>query len=168
MTWPGERGRTGGVDRIPLPVEQGGLWLCGQHFVGPDVGEAMRRTGATVVVCLNESAELVDRYPEYVAWLRSDERALWHPIPDLHAPPLEEARSLLQRLRTLVESGEVLLVHCGAGIGRAGTVAAGLLLTMGVPADEALATVAAHRASAGPEAGAQRDLLAALAAGMIP
>ena len=70
---------------------------------------------------------------------------------------LEEARSLLQRLRSLVDAGETLLVHCGAGIGRAGTVAACILMALGVGRDEALRTVAAHRPMAGPEAGAQRD-----------
>jgi protein-tyrosine phosphatase len=166
--WPGERGRTGGADRIPLPVDTGGLWLCGKHFVGPDVEGALRHTGATVVVCLNEAAELEDRYPDYVAWLRSDPRAVWHPVPDLHAPSHDEAVALLAELRAHLEAGETLLVHCGAGIGRAGTVAAALLMTLGVPSDDALATVAAHRSMAGPEAGAQRDLLAALAEGIIP
>ena len=164
MTWPPDRSRHGGVDRIPLPLEGGGMWLCGKHFIGPDVDAALEATGATVVVCLNEAAELEDRYPDYVVWLRTDDRALWHPVPDLHAPPLDEARLLLARLRDLVLAGETLLVHCGAGIGRAGTVATGLLMVLGVDADEARATVAAHRPSAGPEAGAQRDLLAALAA----
>ena len=55
-------------------------------------------------------------------------------------------------------------VVSGAGIGRAGTMAAAVLMTMDVPADDALAIVAEHRPMAGPEAGAQRDLIDALAA----
>jgi protein-tyrosine phosphatase len=55
-----------------------------------------------------------------------------------------------------------VLLHCGAGIGRAGTVAAGLLMALGTPMDAALATVAAHRPMAGPEAGGQVELLEAL------
>ena len=50
-------------------------------------------------------------------------------------------------------AGDGLLVHCGAGIGRAGTVAVALLVDMGVPLEDALAHVAAHRPMAGPEAG---------------
>jgi hypothetical protein len=42
-------------------------------------------------------------------------------------------------------------------------VAAALLVTMGVPLDAALDTVRASRPTAGPEAGAQRDLLDFLA-----
>ena len=161
--WRRERSRNGGADRIPLPVDRGGLWLCGKHFVGPDVEEALGKTGATVVVCLNEAPELEDPYPDYVRWLAHDPRAIWHPVPDLHAPGPDEARALVQRLRGHIDAGETLLVHCGAGIGRAGTVAAAILMTMGVPADDAVALVAASRPMAGPEAGAQRDLLAALA-----
>lgn len=161
--WRAERSRNGGADRIPLPVDRGGLWLCGKHFVGPDVEAALGKTGATVVVCLNEAAELEGRYPEYVRWLGDSPHAIWHPVPDLHAPGADEARALVQRLREHLDAGETLLVHCGAGIGRAGTVAAAIMMAMGVPADDAVATVAAHRPMAGPEAGAQRELLAALA-----
>ena len=56
-----------------------------------------------------------------------------------------------------------MLLHCGAGIGRAGTIAIAVLLAMGEPLDGAARTVADHRPMAGPEAGAQTDLLTALA-----
>jgi protein-tyrosine phosphatase len=165
IDWRAERSRNGGADEIPLPDGvRGRLWLCGKHFIGPDVEDALRKTGATTVVCLNETRELEDRYPDYVAWLRSeDERAVWHPVPDLHAPDLEEALALVLRLRERIDAGETLLVHCGAGIGRAGTMAAALLVSMGVGLEEAVRTVADNRPMAGPEAGAQRELLHALA-----
>jgi protein-tyrosine phosphatase len=56
-------------------------------------------------------------------------------------------------------------MHCGAGIGRAGTMAAALLITMGLPLSDATALVGTHRPMAGPEAGAQLQLLQALADG---
>ena len=154
------------MDRVSLPQSPGRLFLCGKHFVGPDPEGAISRVGATVVVCLSEEAELDDRYPEYVAWLRAHQpaRALWFPVPDLHAPALDDAAEMLEQLRARLEDGETLLLHCGAGIGRAGTIAAALLITMGLELDDALATVAADRPTAGPEVGAQADLLAALAA----
>lgn len=159
-----ERSRNGGVDPIPLPIDTGGLWLCGKHFVGPDPEAALARVGGSTIVCLNEAVEFADRYPEYRAWIDANQpdRAIWFPVPDLHAPDLEPMRTLLDLLRARLESGDVLLVHCGAGIGRAGTVAAALLITLGVPLDDAVATVAHHRPMAGPEAGVQRDLLEAL------
>ena len=166
VDWTKERSRNGGADEVPLPegVTAGRLWLCGKHFVGADVELALQKTAATTVVCLNQDHEIADRYPEYVAWLgaHADTSAIWFPIPDLHAPDLDRANELLGVLRRRLDEGETLLVHCGAGIGRAGTVAAALLLSMGVPLHDAIATVAAARPMAGPEAGAQLDLLTAI------
>jgi protein-tyrosine phosphatase len=164
--WPSHRSRDGGIDAIPLPQLEGSLWLCGKHVTGPDAEAALARVGATTIVCLNERHELEDRYPDYVAWLAAhrDERAVWFPIPDLHAPAVEQVLPLLDELRRRLERGEGVLMHCGAGIGRAGTVAACLLMTMGTDAGEALDVVSRHRPMAGPEAGAQSDLIAALSA----
>jgi protein-tyrosine phosphatase len=162
---PSPRSFDGGIDEIPLPGSPGRLWLCGKHVVGPDPDAALARIGATTLVCLNESHELAERYPDYVAWLRaaSPDRVLWFPVPDLHAPSLPVVRPLLDELRARLDRGDGLLVHCGAGMGRAGTVGACVLLTMGVEREAALAAVAAARPSAGPEVGAQRDLVDALA-----
>jgi hypothetical protein len=165
--WPTGRSLHGGVDEIPLPAgSRGRLWLCGKHFVGPDPEAALSGIAGDAVVCLNEPGELRDRYPDYVRWLRANqpERALWWPVPDLHAPTLGDALELLGQLQGRLESGQTLLVHCGAGIGRAGTVAAGLLIMSGRSLDDAVACVADHRPMAGPEAGAQTNLLRALAA----
>jgi protein-tyrosine phosphatase len=168
--WPSERARHGGADEIPVPGGGGRLWLCGKHFIGPDPEAALHQVGATGAVCLSEAAELVDRYPGYVSWLRANQpaRALWYPVPDLHAPDLEDAVDLLDELRSRLSSGQSLLMHCGAGIGRAGTIAAGLLITMGLSLRDAEAHVRAHRPMAGAEAGAQTELLEALAARSAP
>jgi ADP-ribosyl-[dinitrogen reductase] hydrolase len=160
--WPGGRSADGGIDEVPLPVGPGRLWLCGKHVVGPDPDAAMQRVGATSVVCLNEEHELADRYPDYVAWLRAN-HAMWVPIPDLHAPSIPQARALVADLRAHVHAGERILMHCGAGKGRAGTMAAALLIDMGLPLEDALRVVGESRPLAGPEVGAQTELLRALA-----
>ena len=120
------------------------------------------------LVCLNQRDELVDRYPDYVEWLVAEagERAVWFPVPDLHAPPLDALLPLLAEIRRRLDEGGHVLVHCGAGIGRAGTVAVCVLMQHGLGRDEALAVVAAHRPMAGPEVGAQRDLVDELAAAL--
>ncbi len=165
--WLGPRSLDGGIDHIPLPDGvAGGLWLCGKHAIGPDPGAAMARASATTVVCLTERHELADRYPAYVDWLAAAVdagSAIWTPIHDLHAPQLTAILPLLEELHARLDAGEVLLVHCAAGIGRAGTLAVCLLLGCGVSAEESLRTVAAHRPMAGPEVGAQQDLIDALA-----
>lgn len=161
--WTRERSRNGGADPVPLASVAGGLWLCGKHFIGPDVEDALRKTGATTAVCLNQRAEIADRYPAYVDWLHANQpaRAVWFPVPDLHAPDVDDARRFVDGLAARVTAGEVLLLHCGAGIGRAGTLAAALLIRLGAALDEAVATVAASRPMAGPEAGPQREFLEA-------
>jgi protein-tyrosine phosphatase len=121
--------------------------------------------GADQVVCLCEREELEDRYPAYVDWLEAEGpsgRALWFPVPDLHAPPVDQVMPFLDRLAASLASGDRLLMHCGAGIGRAGTFAAAVLVHLGASRAEAVAAVAAARPLAGPEAGAQGDLLDAL------
>lgn len=168
--WPSHRSLDGGIDEITLPGVSGRLWLCGKHLVGPDPLAAMLRVSASVVVCLNEAHELDARYPEYVAWLAresavadSDGAARWYPIPDLHAPDLVRFRTIVGEIVSLLRAGDGVIVHCGAGIGRAGTTAVGVLMELGTPLEEAVEQVRAQRPMAGPEAGTQQDLLVALA-----
>lgn len=163
--WRTGRSVDGGIDRVPVPGTTGELWLCGKHLIGPDPVATIERMGIDTVVCLSQQHELVDRYPEYVSWLATvGEHALWHPVPDLHAPPLEETVRLADEILRRLDLGHRVLVHCGAGIGRAGTMAAAVLMRRGCSRHDALATVAACRPMAGPEAGNQTELLIALEA----
>jgi protein-tyrosine phosphatase len=115
-------------------------------------------------VCLNERHELVDRYPAYVEWLITERgaRATWFPVPDLHAPLVADMEQLVDGI--IARLGDGVVVHCGAGIGRAGTTAVAVLVRTGVALDEALATVDRHRPGAGPEVGEQRRVVETLAA----
>jgi protein-tyrosine phosphatase len=126
---------------------------------------ALAACRADTIICLCERHELDQRYPAYVSWLGVNEgqRATWFPVPDLHAPPVAEVLPFLAQLRQLVQAGQGVLMHCGAGIGRAGTLAAALLMRMGVDRTHALAIVAKARPLAGPEAGAQTEVLEDLA-----
>ena len=165
--WPSARSLDGGIDEIAVPEVPGRLWLCGKHLVGPDPEVALARVGGDTIVCLNERAELVDRYPEYVAWLTRHAdggRAEWFPIPDLHAPPVLEFERLVEVISARLLGERRVIVHCGAGIGRAGTAAVGVLVRFGVPLDDAIDDVRRQRPMAGPEAGAQRDVLEQYAA----
>ena len=162
--WPGERALHGGADEIPLDGAAGELWLCGKNFVGPDPEAALARTGTTAVICLCERPELEHRYSGYVAWLQANAptRALWFPVPDLAVPTAAERDLLLSELHRRLSAGQRLLLHCGAGIGRAGTMAIAVLITRGVDLAEAAALVAACRPMAGAQSPDQAEFLAEL------
>jgi hypothetical protein len=160
--WLSERARNGGVDEIPLPAGHGRLFLCGKHYIGPDAEAALERAGAAIAVCLTERYELEARYPDYVAWLdgHATSKAIWYPIADLHAPSAGDLAELVARVRARLDAGDGVIVHCGAGIGRAGTLAAALLMSLGAGHDDALAAVRAARPGAGPQTLTQDLLLA--------
>ncbi len=168
LAWLSRRQQDGSIDRIPLPQGvPGALWLCGKHAIGRDQQKVVDEVGgAATVVCLVERHELADRYPSYVEWLQRPDASdvVWFPIPDLHAPDPAGAATFVDDLVQRVHCGETLIVHCGAGMGRAGTIAVCVLNRLGVPVDEALATVAAERPGAGPEVGAQLELVKQLGA----
>lgn len=158
------RSADGGLDQVPLREAAGALWLCGKRVVGPDPDAALARVGADTLVCLNEREELESEFPDYVEWLERNRRrrAIWFPIPDLHAPPLADALELVDELDQRLRTGEGLILHCAGGIGRAPTMAICILIARGWSSADASAHVAEHRPMAGPEAGAQRELVAAV------
>jgi hypothetical protein len=163
--WPA-RSVDGGLDRLPLPLEGAALWLCGKRVVGPDPDAALRRAdGADAIVCFNERSDLVREYPDYLDWLAANNgrRALWFPIPDLHAPALPEAETMVAAMVARLEKAEGLVLHCAGGLGRAPTMAVCVLIALGTPRVDALEQVRAHRPMGGPEAGAQDRLVTAFA-----
>jgi protein-tyrosine phosphatase len=141
------------IDRIPLPRTDGALWLCGRNDVGPDPEGAMAwADDATTIVCLNQIDELNMRYPDYVEWLRANigGRAIWFPIENFHAPSARSVMPILRMITDRLEAGEGVVMHCAAGQGRAGTMAACVLMALGDSPADAVRTVASNRVFAGP------------------
>lgn len=167
LAWLSRRQLDGGIDRVPLPDDvAGALWLCGKHAIAPDPARAIAEVGGeTTVVCLVERHELAARYPTYVAWLEAAgaDRAVWWPIPDLHAPDVDRMLPFVDELVTRLRGGASLIVHCGAGMGRAGTTAVCVLIRLGLVRAAAEHAVHTARPGAGPEVGAQRELVMAFA-----
>lgn len=156
----------GGVHRIALDVA-GSLWLCGKHAIGPDPTALFARIGLEAdgvdVVCLVEEHEIGARYPTYVDWLRTSSTALWFPVHDLSSPDLPRALALYDEVWSRLARGRHVIAHCGAGMGRAGTLGVAMCLYAGLALDEALGHVRGQRPGAGPEVGAQMEVVVALA-----
>lgn len=154
----------GGIHEIPLADVRGRLWLCGKHAIGPDPVSVVDALAVDHVVCLVERFELEDRYPRYVEWLANAESVTWFPIADLDFVSVERAADTLDSLTERLRAGESVLAHCGAGIGRAGTLAVSLCLSIGMSLEDARSHVRMHRPGAGPEVGSQADFVVQWAA----
>ncbi|HXP72759.1 MAG TPA: protein-tyrosine phosphatase family protein [Stellaceae bacterium] len=74
------------------------------------------------------------------------------PIPDRGVPAsLVDAVALVRRLAHAIEIGSIVGLHCHAGIGRSGMIAAAVLIALGHTEDRALELVAAGRGLRIPE-----------------
>lgn len=82
-----------------------------------------------------------------------------HPVRDLAAPSeASRENTVLGEWYASVNQGGRILLHCAAGLGRTGTVAARLLMMAGQDADTAIKTVRAARPGT-VESGAQERFL---------
>lgn len=116
------------------------------------------------VLCLVGKAERDRKSPEYdqfVSAIAIGERWIEFPVQDRSVPKdFSSFLRVLDRMSgILTKPDSVLVIHCGAGVGRAGTVAASLLVRLGLSAEEALAAV--EGAGSGPETPWQRRFVVA-------
>lgn len=130
---------------------RGGDWL-------DDEIAGWRRAGLDVIVSLleiEEAAQLQLDREEVAARARGME-FLSFPIPDRGVPnSVAATRSLLETIARRLESGKTVAIHCRQGIGRSGLIATASLMTSGISAERAVATVSAARGIQVPETHAQ-------------
>jgi atypical dual specificity phosphatase len=67
------------------------------------------------------------------------------PVPDFTPPAPEQLERGVNAIETAINSGTRVAVHCGAGLGRTGTLLACYLVRRGLAPDEAIGRVRAIR-----------------------
>jgi atypical dual specificity phosphatase len=111
----------------------GGLPRPGLFNKPEDDLEALQNLGITVLVTLEETKTV-----DAKALRHNNIKGLFVPINDMEAPTVEAAEKLCAEIDELNRAGEVVAVHCRAGLGRTGTLLACQLIWDGATALEAL------------------------------
>lgn len=112
--------------------------------------DAIKTWGATAVVSLIEDHEFEMLSVQSLGETVKARGIEWHhfPIRDLDVPTLvsmERWRMVSPRLHQIMERGGRVVLHCRGGLGRAGTIAALILIERGKSAPEAVREVRAAR-----------------------
>jgi protein-tyrosine phosphatase len=134
------------------PRPRGGDWL-------EDEIRSWKSNGIDVVVCLMEDWELaeLDLSDEKKACLEQGLSFVHFPIRDRGTPESAVAvHSLVQTLSGHLTSNRNVLIHCRAGIGRTGLVAACCLIESGIVASDAFARIEEARGVPVPDTEEQR------------
>ncbi len=134
--------------------------LCLTHTPGAggagrdDDLDALVALGMDRIVCLQEPHEF-EQLPRPETVVEREQAVLarglafvHEPIVDFGAPDLAQARRLTSRLVDWLGRGETIAMHCWAGLGRAGTIAACTLVQLGLPPREAVRVVRRQRPGA--------------------
>ena len=130
---------------------RGGDWL-------DDETSGWRRAGLDLVVSLLESEEAaqLDLAQEADVAKSKGINFISFPIPDRGVPAsMQAALSLLRKIAKALDEGKNVAVHCRQGIGRSGSIAAGVLVTSGIGVEKAIEAVSSARGQTIPETPAQ-------------
>ena len=96
----------------------------------------LRRQGVGAIVSLTDTPLPAE------AVRRGEFECLHEPVVDFTAPSPEQLERILDFIARQAEgAGRVVLVHCGAGLGRSGTVAAAYLVRCGWDPRQAIARI---------------------------
>ncbi len=102
----------------------------------PDASQCaeLSRRGVTLVVDLRAEVANEGHWPAAVRVHRM-------PIVDHHAPEAAALAELARRVVAAMRQGQIVLIHCHAGMGRAATAACAVLMELGYGLTEAYNTL---------------------------
>ena len=148
-----------GITLCPGKSDPAGMTGPWERDLGADL-DAIERWGATAVVSLITDEELDGLSVRGLPGAVRDRHMEWlhAPIPDGWPPgrDFEKAWAVAsEAMRDRLRLGFDVLIHCRGGLGRAGTVAARLLVELGASPDDAIRRVRAARSPYAIETAAQ-------------
>lgn len=153
-----------GITFCPGKVQPGAMSGSWQRDLGLDLN-AVSEWGAVAVLTLIEDHELATlEVTDMGAQVRARHMDWFHlPIPDVSVPDAafeQQWKTVGPDLMNRLRAGFDVLVHCKGGLGRAGTIAARLMVELGVAPAEAVKAVRCVRPGA-IETSAQLDYVMA-------
>lgn len=123
-----------------------------------DEMRGLRQEGVNILVCLLTIDEIHDLglSEERRFCQHNDIEFISFPIADRTVPPsFVKTRQLSQTLLVQIEAGKKIAVHCRAGIGRSGLIAASILVCAGISPTQAYAMVSKARGLQVPDTAEQ-------------
>ena len=135
-----------------MPRPRGGDWL-------EDEISALKQLEVGAVISLLEAHEVADLdiAAEQALCEAQDIEFLSFPVVDRDIPAsLPEFSRFAEKVASLLRENKSVVVHCRQGVGRAGLLAACVLILNGISADEALSRISQVRGCAVPETEEQK------------
>jgi len=115
------------------------LAACVDPVAGVQAAEHLRVGGVTLLVNLYERPDP----PELLASLGAE--TLHLPVHNSDAPTQAQLDHGVRAIEEALAAGRKVAVHCGAGLGRSGTLLAAYLVAQGQGAEDAISQVRAAR-----------------------
>lgn len=144
-----------GAGRLSIMARpRGGDWLA-------DELHGLRHIGVKVLVCALTDPEQVELglAEEATACATAGMAFVAIPIPDRGVPDEETLQPVLDHLHAALTTGQHIVIHCRAGIGRASLLAGALLVSEGLDAEQAWQRLATARGLPVPDTNQQRQWL---------